>query len=71
MSNRLVQNASKNNKAQTINYCLMNEPCHRKRNMARQLNISLAIVTHDNGLTKKKHFLEQYYPPCKPTKTFI
>jgi hypothetical protein len=39
--------------------------------MAKQLNISLAIVTHDNGLMKKKRFLEQYYLPCKPAKKFI
>ncbi len=56
MSSKLVQNASRDNKAQTINYCLTNEPCNRRRNMARHLNISLPIVTHDNSSMKKKHF---------------
>jgi hypothetical protein len=53
MSSKLVQNASRDNKAQTINYCLTNEPCNRRRNMARHLNISLPIVTHDNSSMKK------------------
>ncbi len=57
MSNKLVQDTSKDNKAQMINYCLTNEPCNR-RNMARHSNISLPIVTHDNNSMKKKCFLD-------------
>jgi hypothetical protein len=46
-----------NNMFQIINYCLTNEPCNRKRNMVRHLNISLFVVTHDNSSIEKKRFL--------------
>jgi hypothetical protein len=69
MSSKLVQNASKDNKAQTINYCLTNEPCNRRRNTTKHLNISLHVVTQDNSSTNKKRFLD--LQACKKIQTLI
>jgi hypothetical protein len=62
----LVQNASRDNKAQIINYFLTNEPCNRRRNTTRHLNISLLTITHDNNSTKKKT-LPKIILPCLQT----
>jgi hypothetical protein len=52
MTSRLVQRIHTNNKAQTIHYCLTNEPSNKKRNLAKNSDCNLSIVTHDDSPTK-------------------